>query len=300
MVNMKGSAMKPIQGTITALVTPFRDGKVDLAALEALVERQLAAGVDGLVPCGTTGEIPTLTLAEHRPIVSLVAKLAKRKVPVIAGSGANSTAEALELVRLNMDCGADALLIVAPYFNQPSQEGLRRHYATLAAATPLPIVLYNIPSRTGVDISIATVKRLFDEHANIVAIKHATESVIGAADLMAACDIPVLSGDDPLTLPLMSIGAVGVVSTVANVFPRAVKRLTEAALAGDWAAAQAAHRVLYPLAKALLALDTNPIPVKTALALKGLCKDEFRMPLCEIAPENRRRLAELLDQYELD
>ena len=253
-----------------------------------------------MVPCGTTGEIPTLTLAEHRPIVSLVAKLAKRKVPVIAGSGANSTAEALELVRLNMDCGADALLIVAPYFNQPSQEGLRRHYATLAAATPLPIVLYNIPSRTGVDISIATMKRLFDEHANIVAIKHATESVIGAADLMAACDIPVLSGDDPLTLPLMSIGAVGVVSTVANVFPRAVKRLTEAALAGDWAAAQAAHRALYPLAKALLALDTNPIPVKTALALKGLCKDEFRMPLCEIAPENRRRLAELLDQCELD
>ena len=292
--------MKTLRGTLTALVTPFRDGKLDMAALERLVQRQLDAGVDGLVPCGTTGESPTLSETEHREVVSCVARLARGRVPVLAGSGTNCTAKTVDLARLNADCRADALLVVAPYYNKPSQEGLFRHFSTVAAATELPIVLYNIPGRCGVEISVETIKRLHAAHENIVAVKHATGSVAGAADLMAACDIAVLSGDDPLTLPLMSIGAVGVISVLSNLAPKTVKRLTDAALNGDMAAARAAHRELYPLAKALLSLDTNPIPIKTALALRGLCTDEFRLPLCGLSEDNRRKLTRLLDEASLD
>ena len=292
--------MKTLRGTLTALVTPFRDGKLDMAALERLVQRQLDAGVDGLVPCGTTGESPTLSETEHREVVSCVARLARGRVPVLAGSGTNCTAKTVDLARLNTECGADALLVVAPYYNKPSQEGLFRHFSTVAAATELPIVLYNIPGRCGVEISVETIKRLHAAHENIVAVKHATGSVAGAADLMAACDIAVLSGDDPLTLPLMSIGAVGVISVLSNLAPKTVKRLTDAALNGDMAAARAAHRELYPLAKALLSLDTNPIPIKTALALRGLCTDEFRLPLCGLSEDNRRKLTRLLDEASLD
>ena len=292
--------MKTLRGTLTALVTPFRDGKLDMAALERLVQRQLDAGVDGLVPCGTTGESPTLSETEHREVVSCVARLSRGRVPVLAGSGTNCTAKTVDLARLNTECGADALLVVAPYYNKPSQEGLFRHFSTVAAATELPIVLYNIPGRCGVEISVETIKRLHAAHENIVAVKHATGSVAGAADLMAACDIAVLSGDDPLTLPLMSIGAVGVISVLSNLAPKTVKRLTDAALNGDMAAARAAHRELYPLAKALLSLDTNPIPIKTALALRGLCTDEFRLPLCGLSEDNRRKLTRLLDEASLD
>ncbi len=292
--------MKPLRGTLTALITPFRDGALDLAALEALVEQQLAAGVDGLVPCGTTGEAPTLSLAEHRQIVSCVAKAARGRIPVVAGSGTNCTAKTIELARLNADCGADALLVVAPYYNRPSQEGLFRHFAAVAAATSLPIVLYNIPGRCGVEISVETIVRLRTAHTNIVAVKHATGSVTGAADLMAACEIPVLSGDDPLTLPLMSLGAVGVISVLSNLAPRAVKRLTQAALNGDWTKAHQAHAELYPLAKALLSLDTNPVPIKTALALRGFCAEEFRLPLCPLSADNRRRLEALLKDRTLE
>jgi len=292
--------MKTLRGTLTALVTPFRDGKLDMAALERLVQRQLDAGVDGLVPCGTTGESPTLSETEHREVVSCVARLSRGRVPVLAGSGTNCTAKTVDLARLNADCRADALLVVAPYYNKPSQEGLFRHFSTVAAATELPIVLYNIPGRCGVEISVETIKRLHAAHENIVAVKHATGSVAGAADLMAACDIAVLSGDDPLTLPLMSIGAVGVISVLSNLAPKTVKRLTDAALNGDMAAARAAHRELYPLAKALLSLDTNPIPIKTALALRGLCTDEFRLPLCGLSEDNRRKLTRLLDEASLD
>jgi 4-hydroxy-tetrahydrodipicolinate synthase len=292
--------MTSLRGTLTALVTPFRDAKLDMAALERLVQRQLDAGVDGLVPCGTTGESPTLSEAEHREVVSCVVRLARGRVPVLAGSGTNSTARTVDLARLNAECGADALLVVAPYYNKPSQEGLFRHFSALAAATELPIVLYNIPGRCGVEISVETIQRLHAAHENVVAVKHATGSVAGAADLMAASDIAVLSGDDPLTLPLMSIGAVGVISVLSNLAPKTVKRLTDAALNGDLAAARAAHRELYPLAKALLSLDTNPIPIKTALALRGVCTDEFRLPLCGLSEDNRRKLARLLDEAPFD
>ncbi len=286
--------MKTLHGTLTALVTPFRDGKLDIAALEQIVGRQLEAGVDGLVPCGTTGESPTLTEAEQREVVSCVVRLAKGRTPVVAGSGTNSTARTIELARRNADCGADALLVVAPYYNKPSQEGLLRHFSAVAQATELPIVLYNIPGRCGVEISIETVRRLRADHRNIVAVKHATGSVGGAADLMAACDIPVLSGDDPLTLALMSIGAVGVVSVLSNLVPRAVKRLTDAALRGDLATAREAHAKLYPLARALLSLDVNPVPIKAAMALKGWCSAELRLPLCGLSEENERKLARLI------
>ena len=292
--------MKTLHGTLTALVTPFRDGQLDLPALERLVQRQLDAGVDGLVPCGTTGESPTLSETEHREVVSCVARLARGRVPVLAGSGTNCTAKTVDLARLNTECGADALLVVAPYYNKPSQEGLFRHFSTVAAATELPIVLYNIPGRCGVEISVETIKRRHAAHQNIVAVKHATGSVAGAADLLAACDIAVLSGDDPLTLPLMSIGAVGVISVLSNLAPKTVKRLTDAVLKGDLAAARTAHRKLHPLAKALLSLDTNPIPIKTALALQGLCTDEFRLPLCGLSEDNRHKLARLLDEASLD
>ncbi len=287
--------MKPLRGTLTALVTPMRDGELDLAALSALVEQQIDAGVDGLVPCGTTGESPTLSEAEHREVVSCVVKLAAGRVPVVAGSGTNSTAGTIALSRLNSGCGADALLVVSPYYNKPSQEGLFRHFSAVAQATDLPLVLYNIPGRCGVELSVETIKRLRDAHRNIAAVKHATGSVVGAADLIAACDIPVLSGDDPITLPLMSIGAVGVISVLSNLVPKGVKRLTQAALAGDWPTAQAAHRELYPLAKALLSLDTNPIPIKTALAMRGLCCEEFRLPLCPMSSANKQKLRALLD-----
>ena len=292
--------MKPLHGTLTALITPFRDGRLDLAALEALVEQQLAAGVDGLVPCGTTGESPTLSEDEHRQVVSCVVQRAAGRIPVIAGSGTNSTARTIDLARLNAECGADALLVVSPYYNKPSQEGLYRHFSAVATATDLPIVLYNIPGRCAVEISVETIKRLRDAHRNIAAVKHATGSVAGAADLIAASDIPVLSGDDPLTLALMSLGAVGVISVLSNLAPKAVKRLTQAALNGDFIAAREAHRALYPLAKALLSLDTNPIPIKTALAIKGWCTEELRLPLCGLSPENRRKLASLLESHILE
>lgn len=292
--------MNSLRGTLTALVTPFRDGELDVAALEALVQRQLEAGVDGLVPCGTTGESPTLSEAEHQEVVSRVVRLAGGRVPVVAGSGTNCTARTVALARLNAECGVDALLVVAPYYNRPSQEGLVRHFAAVAAATDRPIVLYNIPGRCGVEISLETIKRLHDAHRNIVAVKHATGSVAAAADLVAACDIAVLSGDDPLTLPLMSLGAVGVISVVSNLAPKTVKRLTDAALRGDFAAARAEHCVLHPLAKALLSLDTNPVPIKAALAVRGWCTDEVRLPLCGLSEENRRKLVVLLGQSALD
>jgi 4-hydroxy-tetrahydrodipicolinate synthase len=284
-----------LRGTLTALVTPFRNGRLDLAALEKLVIRQLEAGVDGLVPCGTTGESPTLTEEEHRQVVTMVVKLAGGRVPVVAGSGTNCTTKTVALAQLNAECGADALLVVAPYYNKPSQEGLFRHFSAVAQATALPIMVYNIPGRCGVEIAVETIKRLRAAHPNISAVKHATGSVAGAADLLAVSDVPVLSGDDPLTLPLMSLGAVGVVSVISNLAPRMTKRLTQAALDGDWNAALAAHRVLYPLAKALLGLDTNPIPIKTALAIKGWCTDELRLPLCELPTEKRRTLETLLN-----
>ena len=292
--------MNPFRGTYTALVTPFRNGEIDWPALERHVERQIEGGVDGLVPCGTTGESPTLSFEEHRRIVECVVKRAGGRVPVLAGAGTNSTRKTIELAKATADCGANGLLIVSPYYNKPSQQGLFEHFAAVAEAVQVPIVLYNIPGRCGVEIALDTIRRLFATSERIVAVKHATGRVDDAAELLATCEIGVLSGDDPLTLPLMALGAVGVISVISNLVPRAVKTLTQAALAGDLAAARQAHASLFRLAKALLTADTNPIPIKTALAVRGWCAEEFRLPMCPMEPAKRSRLIALVNEMVVD
>jgi 4-hydroxy-tetrahydrodipicolinate synthase len=292
--------MQRFRGTLTALVTPFRGGAIDYAALEAHVERQIAGGVDGLVPCGTTGESPTLTPEEQRGVVECVVRTANGRVPVLAGAGSNCTAHAVELARTMRDCRVDGLLVVAPYYNKPSQQGLFEHFGQIATAVELPIVLYNIPGRCGVEIAPETIRRLHEAHPTIVAVKHATGGMADAAELLVSCEIDVLSGDDPLTLPLMSLGAVGVISVASNLAPRAVKRLTQAALAGDFEAGRAAHGALWSLSRALLSLDTNPVPVKTAMAVKGWCAEEFRAPLCQMGASRRAQLISVVHACELD
>ncbi|MBI5862957.1 MAG: 4-hydroxy-tetrahydrodipicolinate synthase [Planctomycetes bacterium] len=292
--------MSAFRGTITALITPFSNGKLDEARLEALVERQIAAGVDGLVPCGTTGESPTLSHEEAERVIACVVRTARKRVPVIAGTGSYSTAEAIRKSHKAGELGADGLLIVSPYYNKPTQAGLFAHFSAIARETKLPIMLYNIPGRCGVEISVPTIARLHQECPNIVSVKHATGRVDDAADLMAASKIEVISGDDPITWPLMALGAVGVVSVMSNLCPKATARITTAALAGDVAAARAAHQALYPLMRGLLSLETNPIPIKTAMAMKGFCAEEFRLPMCPLAPENRKKLEALLEKHPLD
>jgi 4-hydroxy-tetrahydrodipicolinate synthase len=293
-------AMNPFRGTYTALITPFRNGAVDFAALERHVERQLEGGVDGLVPCGTTGESPTLSSDEQRRVVECVVKQAAGRVPVLAGAGTNSTAKTIELAKALADCGANGLLIVSPYYNRPSQQGLFEHFQAVAEAVDLPIVLYNIPGRCGVEISLETIRRLYSGCKNIVAVKHATGRIDDAAELLLTCEIGVLSGDDPLTFPLMALGAVGVISVLSNLMPRAVTRLTQAVLAGDWSAARQAHDRLFRLGRALLTADTNPVPIKTALAVRGLCAEEFRLPLCPMEPAKRSRLIALVNEAEIE
>lgn len=286
--------MPRFQGTITALVTPFRNGQVDGPALDRHVERQLAAGVDGLVPCGTTGESPTLSAAEHAAVIERVVRVTKGRVPVIAGTGSNNTAEAIRMSQHAADAGADGLLIVAPYYNRPTQEGLFQHYAAIARSVKLPIVLYNIPGRCGVEVSVDTIRRLRESHDSIASVKHATGKAEGVADLLAACDIEVLSGDDPLTLPMMSLGAIGVISVMSNLVPKAVRAVTQAANAGDFRAAGEANRRLHPFSVGLLSLATNPMPIKTAMAIRGWCAEEFRLPLCPLPADARGRLERLL------
>lgn len=291
----------PFVGTFTALVTPFRDGAIDLSALDALVDRQLDAGVAGLVPCGTTGESPTLSDEEQAAIVARVAKRAAGRAVVLAGAGSNDTAHAVHLARRAADAGADGLLVVSPYYNRPTQAGLVQHFSAVADATPLPVMLYNIPGRCAVEITNPTIRRLRESHPRIVAVKHATGRVDDAAELLASCDVALLSGDDPLTLPLMCLGAVGVVSVLSNLAPRSVDRLVRAALAGDFIAARAAHASLYPVARSLLSLATNPIPIKTALALRGMLRAEFRAPMCPLDDAQREELRTLLSRFrELD
>jgi 4-hydroxy-tetrahydrodipicolinate synthase len=288
------------KGCLVALVTPFRDGAVDFKALSGLVDHVLAGGVNGLVPCGTTGESPTLSDEEQSEVIAAVTARAKRRVPVIAGSGTNSTEKTLAKSKAAVKAGADAVMVVSPYYNRPNQQGLYRHFSFVAEGVGVPVMLYNIPGRTGVEISVETIARLRADHRNIVAVKHATGSVDGAAALAAVSDIAILSGDDPLTVPLMSLGAVGVVSVVANLLPRQVTAMTDAALAGDWSKARSLHQRLYPLARDLLRLDTNPIPIKTALAIRGMMAEEFRLPLCKVEEAKRRQIEAMLRAYEVE
>ncbi len=266
---------------MVALATPFRKGRVDFTAIDRLVDFQLAEGTQGLVPCGTTGEASTLSLDEYRAVVSRVVRRARGRLPVLAGAGSNNTEHSIALGRTAAKAGADGILVVTPYYNKPTQEGLYAHYSQLARETRFPIVLYNVPSRTGIAIAPDTVARLF-AIKNIVAIKEASGAIETATEILSLCRIPLLSGTDAVNLPLMAIGAVGAISVVANVAPRLVRRMIDAAQAKDWKTARILHYTLYPLAKNLF-LEANPIPVKAALRMMGLCSDELRLPLTRLA-----------------
>jgi 4-hydroxy-tetrahydrodipicolinate synthase len=285
------------KGSMVALITPFKDGRVDYKTLDALVDFHIAAGSDVLVPCGTTGESPTLTHEENDQVIAAVAKRAKGRIPVIGGTGSNSTDEAIEMTRNARHNGADGSLQVAPYYNKPTQEGLFRHFKAIADAVDFPHILYNIPGRCGVEVSIDTIVRLREACPNIVAVKHATGSMDGASELSVRSDIGIISGDDSMTLPLMAVGGVGVISVLANIVPKDVKAMTDAALRGDWETARKWHRQMFALAKGLLSLETNPIPIKTAMAMAGMCTDEFRLPMCSMQPANREKLTAALKAY---
>ena len=285
-------------GSMVALVTPFKNGRVDYAGLERLVDWQIEQGTDGLVPVGTTGESPTLDVEEHEKVIETVVKRAAGRTPVIAGAGANATAEAIILAKFAKDVGANASLQVVPYYNKPTQEGMYRHFAAIAEAVDLPMVIYNIPPRCVVNMTPDTIARLA-RLPQVVAVKEATGSMDQASEIMSRCDITVLSGDDSLTLPLMALGAKGVISVVANIVPKDVKRLTDAMLAGDLAAAQAAHRKLFALCRAMF-IETSPIPIKTAMKWVGLIdSDEKRLPLCDLSASSAEVLRRTMKDYGL-
>lgn len=288
------------EGAYTALVTPFRNNRFDEAAFEQLVEFQIENGISGIVPVGTTGESPTLDHAEHHRVIELAVKAAAGRTKVIAGTGSNSTDEAISLTVEAEKAGADAALLVSPYYNKPSQEGLFRHYKAIAQATKLPLVLYSIPGRAGIEIGVETVRRLAEAAPNIVAIKEAGGSVDRVSHLRQALPkhFEIVSGDDALTLPFIATGAVGVISVASNIIPREVSALVRAALDGDFAEARRFHEHWYPLFRDLF-VETNPVPIKTALALQGRLAAEFRLPLCEMTPENTARLRATLAALKL-
>jgi 4-hydroxy-tetrahydrodipicolinate synthase len=288
--------LRPLTGTLTALVTPFRRQEVAYDELHSLVEFQIKAGIDGLVPMGSTGESATLSHGEHMDVVRCVIEAARGRTAVVAGTGSNSTREALELTRAAHDAGADAMLVVAPYYNRPTQEGLFRHFSQVAEATDRPIVLYSIPSRCGVEIGVPLVARLRSKYPHVRAIKEAGGSVDRVDQLKQALgnDLVVLSGDDSLTLPFMAVGAEGVISVAANLRPRELVRLVHLALAGDYRRATRLHRQIYPLLKALF-VETNPAPIKAALSLAGrIGSPEVRLPLCELSAANLAVLKNVL------
>lgn len=279
-----------LEGAMTALVTPMRGEHVDYDALTNLIEEQIAAGIDGLVAVGTTGESATLDVPEHMQVIRHVVGVTRGRVPVIAGAGGNATAEAIALTRASEQAGADALLQVTPYYNRPTQEGLYRHYAAIARSTRLPIVVYNVPARTACDILPETMARL-TEFENIVAIKEATASVVRATNIIEQCGdrVTVLSGDDFTTFPLYGVGARGVISVVSNVMPRAMADMWDAASAGDWARARALHYRIQPMTRLLFA-ESNPVPAKAVLALLGKMQPDVRLPLAPCSEELREKL----------
>ncbi|HTV42506.1 MAG TPA: 4-hydroxy-tetrahydrodipicolinate synthase [Candidatus Sulfotelmatobacter sp.] len=278
-------------GTYTAIVTPFKNGKIDEAALERFIDFQIKGRVDGLVPAGTTGESSTLGYQENIDVVARAVKFARGKIKIIAGTGANATAEATYLTRAAEEAGADASLQVAPYYNRPTQEGLHQHFKAVASVTSLPILLYNIPGRCGVEIAIDTVKRLAESCKNIVGIKESAGSCDRVSQLRAALgpDFVILSGDDSLILPFMSVGAQGVISVASNIIPREISEMVKLFRAGKPAAALRIHEKYYPLIKDLF-IETNPTPVKAALAMMKFITEEYRLPLVPMDPENRNAL----------
>jgi 4-hydroxy-tetrahydrodipicolinate synthase len=282
-------------GTYTAIVTPFKNGQLDSAALERLVKQQIKGGVDGIVPVGTTGESPTVDYEEHIEIIRLSVKFAAGKIKVIAGTGGNSTAEAIYLTKAAEQAGADGSLQVAPYYNKPSQQGLFQHFHAIARATKLPILLYSIPGRCGVEIGVDTVNHLVHDSVNIVGIKEAGGNPDRVSQLRAALGdkFTILSGDDSLTLPFMAVGAQGVISVASNVIPREVSHMVKAFAKGNLAAALKLHNKFYPVFKDLF-IETNPVPVKAALAMMGMMEEEYRLPLVKLSAANHDKLRKTL------
>lgn len=290
--------MKPIfQGCFTALVTPFRNHQIDYQALENIIEEQIAGGIDGIVPVGTTGESPTLSFDEHEKVIEFVVEKVNKRCKIIVGTGANSTSEAIHLTKACKDLEVDATLQVTPYYNKPTPEGLYRHFSTVAEEGGLPVVLYNVPGRAGRDIPVNIVARLA-QHPQIVAIKEAAGDVDRVSKILDVCDMTVLSGDDGLTLPMMSVGAKGVISVFSNICPKEMTELTHAALEGNWGKALSLHRQYYPVFNSMF-YETNPIPVKTACALLGKMTEEFRLPLCEMGAEARQRMIDVLTKAKI-
>ncbi|MFI5398514.1 MAG: 4-hydroxy-tetrahydrodipicolinate synthase [Candidatus Binatia bacterium] len=286
-------------GSMAAIVTPFRDGRIDAEALERLIGFQVENGTSAIVPCGSTGESATLTHTEHAEVVRLAVQFVRGRVPIIAGTGSNSTNEAIVLTRAAKDAGAAAALLISPYYNKPTQEGIYQHYKAIAESTRFPLIVYNIPGRTASKIEATTIARLAElEH--IVGVKEATGSLDEVQEVIRLCGdkIELYSGDDSLTLPVMAVGGSGVISVVANVMPKESAQMVTACRKGDWETARRLHYRLLPLIRALF-LETNPIPVKAAMAMMGYCRDEIRLPLLPMSEAPRAKLRAVMEQFGL-
>ena len=287
------------KGAIVAIVTPFKNGRIDEEALRKLIEFQIEGGTSGIVPCGTTGESATLSHEEHDRVIEITIDAAKKRVPVIAGTGSNSTAEALRLTKHAYEAGADGALIVCPYYNKPTQEGLYQHYKAIAEAVPIPIIVYNIPGRTGINLNPDVLARLA-EIPNIVGVKEAAGSIKQMSDIIGLCDpgFDVLSGDDAFTLPLLALGGKGVVSVISNIAPADMANMVKAFEAGDLAKARQLHYKMVPLIDCLF-IETNPVPVKAALSMMGLIEYEMRLPLCKLTQNSYDKLKKAMTDYGL-
>ena len=289
------------KGAITAIVTPFTEkGDLDKESLRNLVEFQVKNKISGIVPCGTTGESPTLDYDEHHQVIETVIDAANGKVPVIAGTGSNSAREAIEMTKKAADAGADASLQVCPYYNKPTQEGLYRHFSEIAKAVDMPLIIYNIQGRTGVNMETSTLSRLAKEHSNIIGVKEASGNIAQMMDVIRELpkNFDVLSGDDNMTLPLMALGGKGVISVASNIIPKEMYELCEHALNGNFEEARKLHYNLLPLFKGIF-IETNPIPIKAALAMKGMVKESYRLPMCEMKAENKEKLRQILKDLKI-
>ncbi len=287
-------------GSIVALITPFRNGKVDEKKIKEIIEFQIKNGTSGIVPCGTTGESATLSTAEHERVIEITIEKVNKRVPVIAGTGSNSTEEAINLTKHAAASGANASLQVAPYYNRPTQKGLYEHFKAIAEAVDIPIVLYNIASRTGVNIEPETIAKLANDCKNIVGVKEASGNLEQMSRIKALCpdDFDLISGDDGLTLPVLSLGGTGIISVVANIVPRDVANLVKEFQKGNVAKARSLHYKLLPLVKAIF-IETNPIPIKTAMGFLGICEPDLRLPMTAMLPENVEKLKKALKEYGL-
>jgi 4-hydroxy-tetrahydrodipicolinate synthase len=288
-------------GSCVALITPFKNNEVDKEKLRELVEFHLSNGTDAILPCGTTGESATLSYEEHIEVIRIVVETVKKRIPVIAGTGSNSTRETYELTKHAKEIGADAVLLVAPYYNKPTQKGLYEHYSFIAKNVDIPIIIYNIPGRTGVNISPETIISLAKAHKNIIGVKEASGSIDQVSEIVrntAELNFSVFSGDDSLTLPILAVGGKGVISVIANILPRDTHNLCEYWFRGDVKKAQELHLKMFPLVKALF-IETNPIPIKAAMGMLGLCSDELRLPLVPMEEKNREKLYQALKNYGL-